>query len=165
MNLIIHRTSRFDKLLEALRNADKKGMLAACKAEAIVEKLVFMTFHSPELVAKRTKRGELRVRNCQKFDLGSGYRLICVKEDSHLFLLYIGSHDDCDRWLENNRGIQLELESDQDTISFMEKEACLLTMPPMEDDIEAESDEYEKRLMAKLDDKILRQIFRGICKE
>jgi len=165
MSLVIHRTSRFNKLLEALRSADKKGMLAAAQAESIMENLAFMTPRSPELAAKRTKYGELRVKNCQKFDLGSGYRLICVKEGAHLFLLYIGSHDDCDRWIENNRNIQLALESGGGTISFMEKEADLLTMPSQEEDSEAESDEYEARLMAKLDDRMLRQVFRGICKE
>lgn len=165
MNLIVHRTPRFNKLLEALRSADKKGMLAASQAESLLENLVFMTPRSPEFAAKRTKYGELRVKNCQKFDLGSGYRLICVKESSHLFLLYIGTHDDCDRWLENNRGIQLVLESDHSTLSLTEKEARLLTMPPQEEDSKAPSDEYEIRLMEKLNDKILRQIFRGICKE
>ena len=165
MSLVIHRTSRFNKLLEALRSADKKGMLAAAQAESIVENLACMASRSPELAAKRTKHGELRVKKCQKFDLGSGYRLICVKEGAHLFLLYIGSHDDCDRWIANNRSVQLALESDDGTISFMEKKTGLLLMPPQEECREAESDAYEERLMAKLDDKTLRHVFRGICKE
>ena len=162
--ITIHKTTRFDKYLDALRKADKKGLLAAGRAELIVKNLTCMAVHAPEVKIKRTKNGELRVRNCQKYDLGSGYRLICVKEGPHLFLLYIGTHDECDRWLNNNRGITLALDSDYDTISFAEEEASLIPLPSEN----AEPDdigEYEERLLEKIDDKTLRQIFRGICKE
>lgn len=165
VDIIIHRTTRFDKHLDALRKSDKIGSLAAAKADILIENLVCMTARAPEVQIKRTKNGELRFRNCQKYDLGSGYRLVCVKEGPHLFLLFVGTHDDCDRWLNNNRGIKLVLDAGHETISFTDQEAQLISPPSEEEQTEPEIDEYEQKLHAKIDDKILRQIFRGICKE
>ena len=55
-----------------------------------------------------TKHGELRIKGVIKYDLGRGYRLVALKQDDRFFLLYVGSHDDCHRWIENNRELSIE---------------------------------------------------------
>lgn len=40
-----------------------------------------------------------RVKNCLKFNLGKGYRLICIKEKKEIFVMFMGDHDSCDAWL------------------------------------------------------------------
>lgn len=165
MELIIHSATRFAKHLEALRKSGKIAALAAAKVEILLENLAILSDRAPEVQIKRTKKGELRVRNCQKYDLGGGYRLVCVKEGQHLFLLYVGTHDDCDRWLDNNRGMKIAFDGGHDAISFAEQEAQLISQSSEEERADLEVDEYEHKLLAKIDDKILRQIFRGICKE
>jgi hypothetical protein len=55
-----------------------------------------------------TKHGELRIKGVIKYDLGSGYRLVTLKQDGLFFLLFVGSHDDCHRWIENNRELSIE---------------------------------------------------------
>ena len=52
----------------------------------------------------KTHNGEIRIRNCVKYDLPSAYRLVTVENEIR-FLLYVGSHDDVDQWLDNNAGL------------------------------------------------------------
>lgn len=163
MGLFIHRTTRFDKHLDSLRNTGGKGALAAERAELIIENLPRTPWHSPEIISKRTKKGELRVKNCEKYDLGGGYRLICVREGQYLFFLFAGTHDDCDRWLENNKGMQLETDFDDNTISFEQEDAPVIEHSP--DEPEPDIDEYEEELLEKIDDRTLRWVFRGLCKK
>ena len=51
-----------------------------------------------------TNNGETRIRSCVKYSLGDGYRLVTVKRDLIIWLLYVGNHDDTDRWITRNSG-------------------------------------------------------------
>jgi hypothetical protein len=96
------------KHLEWLRRSGKKAALAAERAEAIIAGLKTRG-RMPDRAATPTRYGELRIKGVRKYDLGSGYRLITFKQRQRLYLLYAGSHDSCDRWLENNRDLPLDL--------------------------------------------------------
>lgn len=98
----LYLDAKLEKQLQALSRSDKKAVLAAERAHEIVAKL---QAGSPSLAdaGSTTKRGELRIKGCIKYDLGGGYRLVTLKQGSDLYLLYAGSHDNCHRWLENNR--------------------------------------------------------------
>lgn len=63
------------------------------------EGLVAMSKHN------RTNNGETRIKNCIKFDLQNGCRLITTKIKDHICFLFAGKHDDCDRFLETNKGM------------------------------------------------------------
>jgi len=58
---------------------------------------------------------------------------ICLKRKRRLIFTCIGSHDESRRWIENNRDHQKDI------------------------------DEYEKNLLARIDEKMLREIFAGLC--
>jgi hypothetical protein len=94
------------KHIEALKRSGKKAALAAARAEKLIAGL---EAHGrvPDSAATLTRHGELRIKGARKYDLGSGYRLITFKQGQRLFLLFAGSHDNCDRWLENNRELPL----------------------------------------------------------
>lgn len=94
--------AKLDKQLQALSQSDKKAALAAEQARDIMAKLKGGRFSSME-AGNITKHGEQRIKGCIKYDLGSGYRLVTLKQGRDLYLLYAGSHDDCHRWIENNR--------------------------------------------------------------
>jgi hypothetical protein len=98
----IHLDPRVDKRLEVLRRSGKKAALAAARAEEIIARLCSGGV-IPDRVGTVTKHGELRIKGVMKYDLGSGYRLVTFKHGNRLFLLYVGTHDDCHRWIENNR--------------------------------------------------------------
>jgi hypothetical protein len=95
------------KHLEGLRRSGKKGTLAAERAEAIIAGLK-TDGRMPDTAATPTRYGELRIRGVRKYDLGSGYRLITFRQGPCLYLLFAGTHDSCDRWLENNRELPLD---------------------------------------------------------
>lgn len=102
----LYLDAKLDKQLQALNRSDKKATLAAERAHEIVGKL---QAGSPPLAeaGATTRRGEQRLKGCIKYDLGSGYRLVTLKQGQELFLLYVGSHDNCHRWIENNRELSV----------------------------------------------------------
>jgi len=106
---------------------------------------------------KRTRHGELRLNHCRKYDLACGFRLIALKRDSRLIFVCIGSHDDCQRWIENNRDNLDDIE----TIPVPPGQipATAMDDPPVPSRPVEEKDEYEEMLMARLDEKLLREIF------
>ena len=53
----------------------------------------------------RTRHGEGRSADIEKFDLGDGYRLVVQVEDSdHRVFQFVGSHDETEAWLDSRRG-------------------------------------------------------------
>ncbi|MBI5327322.1 MAG: UvrD-helicase domain-containing protein [Deltaproteobacteria bacterium] len=60
---------------------------------------------------KLTNHGETRIKNCFKYDLKDGYRLITVQQSNCRIFLYVGTHDECERWLEQNRGKRFTMNS------------------------------------------------------
>ena len=152
-------TRQFDRQLKALRRTDKKGFSAAQRAEQLISDIASGEINEQHLFAKQTKNGELRL-NCRKYDLGSGYRLISLREDAGLCFVFIGTHDDCDRWLEKRRRESLLLEATQ-----LRRVTARLPMEP-ESDLSAElldaEEEYERYLASRLDEETLRSVFCGL---
>ncbi|MCG6877597.1 MAG: hypothetical protein LJE96_00335 [Deltaproteobacteria bacterium] len=160
MSLHIHRKANFRKSLETLARGDKTASLAASRAEEIIEKLASGDYQAIEIVSRRTKHGELRINGCRKYNLGAGYRLICVKHEGYLVATYVGSHDDCNRWIENNRGFELELPSLSDSLMVSENRE---SNRHRDSENEEHEPDYDDILMAKIDQRVLRQVFCGLC--
>ena len=155
----VYLDPRFEKQMRMLRRAGKKAALAANKADDIIA--VLRAGDSvPEDIGSMTKHGEQRIRGLMKYDLGSGYRLVTYKQRSRIYLLYAGTHDDCHRWIENNR----ELAIDQI------KARCAKLM--VESDrgpsgicgsaIQVVPEEQDHDPLAQLSERDLRQIFCGL---
>jgi hypothetical protein len=102
----VHRDPKFDKRLDGLPKEGKKAANAARKAGEIIARMVHFRGLSPEQFGGLTRHGEARIPNCLKYDLGAGYRMVCIIREPHLFLMAIGTHDECHRWIENNRGLE-----------------------------------------------------------
>lgn len=66
-------------------------------------------FGSKEIFTSRqTANGENRIRHCRKYNLSDGCRLITIfNQDTHIFV-FLGSHDECDDWIEKNRNIAFD---------------------------------------------------------
>ena len=146
--------------MKRLRKGGGNASLAVHRAEEIIKRLSVRRRIGVEEIRKRTKYGEFRYDNVLKYDLGGGYRLICVKQEKHIIISYIGSHDDCNRWLENNRRFRSAFNEESQKVSFekeFEKEIKLSA-----DEFELEM-EYDDILMKKIDEKILRSVFSGLC--
>ena len=54
-----------------------------------------------------THQGETRIPHCVKYDMNGFSRLITIQDSGLCILCYLGNHDECDRWLERNKGLTL----------------------------------------------------------
>lgn len=93
-------------LLPSLRALYKRGgpyQKAAKTVEMVIGRIASGCQDPFEGIAL-TKHGENRVPKCRKYDLAGFCRLLTVVDDDFCYLLYAGSHDDCEKWLERNRG-------------------------------------------------------------
>jgi hypothetical protein len=104
----IHLDPKIEKNLAALRKSGRRESLVADRVEAIIAEAERGRLPSPK-TCNFTRNGEDRIKGCRKYDLGGGYRMITLKQGVDLYLLFVGTHDDCGRWIENHR-IDLNLE-------------------------------------------------------
>jgi len=156
VSLEIHQTRRFAKRLAAMAMEGKNERIVAERAGKIIEQLQEHPLHE-EAERKRTHSGELRLEDCRKYDLSCGFRLIALRRDNRLIFSWIGTHDECHRWLENNRNCMDIIDSEP--IPTNDAGQCA---PPLESDwMPLEADAYEAKLMAQIDEHLLRKVFPG----
>ena len=117
----IHLDPKLGKCLTALKRGSRRACLAAERVESIIEELKRENI-SPGQVCAFTLNGEARIKGCRKYNLGAGYRLITLKQGTDMYLLFAGTHDDCTRWIENNRE-HLPVEMISDRCSTIERTA------------------------------------------
>ena len=164
--LFVHKTSFFEQCLNDLRNQGGAALYAAKRVDKIICSL---TNHGNRPARERfgvTRKGEYRISNCKKIALGSGYRLVCILRDFHLVLLYVGSHDDCFRWIENNKGLEYKIEDLTKAVRLLYSRGSHEKNLP-EDVIQERKfiEAYDAMLMSKIDDDVLCNVFIGLCKK
>ncbi|KAF0187632.1 MAG: hypothetical protein FD168_2474 [Desulfobulbaceae bacterium] len=157
--LEIHQTRRFAKRLIFMAKAGKNERIVTERARQIIAQLQANPLHE-EAECKRTRHGELRLNDCRKYDLSCGFRLIALKRNQCLIFTYIGSHDDCQRWIDNNRYYLDLVDSEPIPLTSLDESAN----PPAFVQNEDEQDEYEEQLMSAIDEQTLRTVFCALCK-
>lgn len=163
----IYCSSRFKKQLDLLLKSDKKGILAAQRAEAIVDEVRHNGGGIPLAVSlKRTKHGEKRAHNCEKYDLGGGYRLITLRDGTCLYVAFVGTHDECDLWFKQQRDMDFsrgsthaEIVSRREDAPAKEERAFAVSPSKSEEDV------YERELLSRVDDATLRSVFSGFYRQ
>ena len=145
--------------MESLERSGGPAGLAVTNAQEIIKKLQLGEMDDSSSKEKQTRHGENRIRNCVKFNLANGYRLITIKDHETIRLVFMGNHDECDRWLEKNRG--LEIAPDENEIDFPPDIITNETLTPaaQNPDPVPPEDDYETELLTRVNDSILRQIF------
>ena len=128
MIALIHRETNFNKSLASLRRAGGVAVRAANEVDSIIGRWVREDGKSDE-IGKLTKHGESRIKNCVKYDLTGGYRLVSIKQKGCLLFLHVGSHVDCDRWINNNRGLQFVIDKRTKKISRIQEIEAKLPLP------------------------------------
>jgi len=153
----VHSNPKFEKMLATMRSSEKMAVSAAKKADALIQNIIQNGESRLSILGKFTRHGEFRIKNCIKYDIGKGYRMVCVKDQDSLFLLFVGTHDDCSAWVENNRNftpdssrknlITFEIEQN----GYHRTDKSLTTEP-----------DYEDILLSKITEKDLKTVFRGL---
>jgi hypothetical protein len=162
--VLIHRYAKFQKTMEILRRSGGKGARAVNRAEEVMKELLSGNLSSLTALEKRTKHGEQRIDNCIKYDLGGGYRLVSVKYKGFLIVTFLGSHDECDRWIENNRGFETDVSLECKRADSFFEILKSREKNPFEKKICVE-DDYDDILMKKVDEKMLKILFSGFYKD
>ncbi|MCB2145526.1 MAG: hypothetical protein KQI81_03565 [Deltaproteobacteria bacterium] len=154
----IHLDPKLEKCLEVLKKGSRRACLAADRTAGIIEKLQRGKI-PPKDVCAFTRYGEGRIKGCRKYNLGAGYRLITLKQGDDLYLLFVGTHDECDRWIENNRErMPLEMIAERcSTVKRSFREKARPEGQPRQPDMESEED-----WIPPLTDHDLRIIFSGL---
>lgn len=154
-------SEKVDHRITVLRRTGKAEKALAAKAVRIIDHLASGTVrHRVEAVGSLTKSGEKRIRNCRKYDLGCGYRLITLQRGGNAYVPFLGTHDECQRWLARNSRMK-HVTAGTGTwrkVSHAGK-ACgtgAESGPPHADR------PTDDGCMAPVSDSILRRIFRGI---
>ena len=154
-----------DRCLAEIRRSGKKGELAVGMYEHVLTQLLCRGPETAELISKRTKHGEWRIKNCIKYDLGSGYRLITVRIDERLYIPFIGSHDDADLWLERHKNDGFHPDDSKYRAISMVIEESAGTDDAAQKTVDGIDDLYEKQLREKLDDSLLKTVFQGLYQQ
>jgi hypothetical protein len=158
----IHSNPRFEKRLDDLRRSERFAIAAAKRADKIIANLIQTGTASIIETGRLSRHGEARIPNCVKYDLGRGYRLVSVKKGNRLFLLYIGTHDDCHKWIEDNRGLVPTIHKNDD----MTHTVCNSGLSEKKEEQDNEQDlDYEDILMSRITEKDLRWVFRGLFRK
>lgn len=155
----IHVDPKLEKCLSVLRKGSRRACLAADRTETIIKELK-RGKTPPGDICNFTRHGEGRIKGCRKYDLGAGYRLVTLKQDNDLYLLFAGTHDECSRWIDNNRA-HLTLESIAERCDTIKRPGLKKMKSPSThaspNDLEAEED-----WIPPLSDKDLRMVFSGL---
>jgi superfamily I DNA/RNA helicase len=127
MQILTYRDGDFRKSLMVLARSGGMAQRAAQYVEQILGRLSFQT--EPELLGRLTKNGESRIPHCFKYDLPSGYRLVCSRTDDTFWLLYVGSHADCDRWIEQNVGLRPVVDKKTKRVTLVQEVDAAIPLP------------------------------------
>lgn len=160
----IHRDANLNKQLRNLRRAGGIPALVAEHAETILSNVISTGTLNPKQIGRMTRYGEARIKNCVKYDLIHGYRLIGIMREREIAFLCVGSHDECDRWLRNNTGLDPVADKKRNEIlEILEVQEPASEDFSAEDNLDSEPDYYEE-LLRNISQQELRIIFSGICK-
>ena len=107
----IYIHTRVEKELERLKGQENTPGFAAEKAHQIICSLA----GGEALInaGRLSRKGDARIRNCLKYNLGKGHRLVCVKEKNNIYVLFVGNHDNCHTWLDKHRSLSIKNIMDQ----------------------------------------------------
>lgn len=163
MTVLIYRDLEFNKRLNELCKAGGKGSQIAKRVEQIMLRAARNDPMRHAGFGRLTKYGEARINKCRKLNLGSGYRLIYLADASACILLFVGTHDECDRWLKHNTGFEvLEDDTKFKSICITDEARESTEYPETSAVVETDSEEL---MMPEIDDRTLRRIFCGLSGE
>jgi hypothetical protein len=161
----IHISHTLDKDIKRLRKACKQGEQAVCKYFDILSDIRKFGCRSETVICKRTRNGEQRIKNCVKYDLGGGYRLVTILADNHLYITFLGNHDETDQWFLGHRYDTFAPDASfyQTEEVVFDQENHIETSIKQREPTDA-ADLYEKELQQKINEPLLKSVFQGLFK-
>ena len=150
--VIHHQVNR--QLLKMGRRDDASKTISV-RARKIIDNLVKgVPLSSTGRFKFKTDR---RLKDSIKFDLGVGFRLICIRKQKYIHVVYLGDHDSCDTWL-THHGRRKPYKNGQYTNITR---PCRPLTSPLES-ISGQDSSNEDMVCSEIPQKYLRQIFKGL---
>ncbi|PHR29925.1 MAG: hypothetical protein COA36_03500 [Desulfotalea sp.] len=162
MIFYLHIAHSLDRQLQKNSTSLTKSDLAVLKCRQLLCDIREYGLRHEQVLNKRTRKGEKRLKNCVKYDMGAGWRLVTVMNNNHLFLTFLGSHDGTDQWFSRHKGEDFLPENHNYScrrIRITDRIGRVVVLGGGE---LSEADVYEAELEAKLDEVTLLSIFRGL---
>jgi hypothetical protein len=162
--LHVYQDANLTKQLRTLLKGGANAAPAARHAQTIIGRFVAGGVCDPKLIGRLTRYGEARIANCVKFDLVRGYRLVGIMLDHGIAFLCVGSHDECDRWIRNNAGLEPVLDKKRNKVVEVRERVAVKTTAESQLGIEAPEPDYDEMLINDLTEQNLRKIFCGLSR-
>ena len=162
MVFYLHLSCSLERQLDKITDSSSYVNCVMLKCRQLLSDMREFGLHHEKVVSKRTRKGEQRLKNCVKYDMGAGYRLVTVMNDSHLFVTHLGTHDETDQWFDRHKGDDFTPENSSynlERVDIREHENVSQSLVGAE---LIDSDEYEAQLEAKLNESLLLSIFHGL---
>jgi superfamily I DNA/RNA helicase len=100
------------KFRDAMLNLRRRGGAHQRAYEKACTLITGLSYGAEEL-NKLTNHGESRIKHCKKYDLSNdAHRLVTLQTDHFIYLLHVGTHDEVDKWLDQNRGLTITVHTD-----------------------------------------------------
>ena len=155
MSIQIHLHHRVIRQLSEPENQTQTKAIAAARAKTVIRHLVSgLPPASSGLLEQRTDR---RMKNSFKFDLGSGFRLICVRAKNQIHVVFFGGHDRCDTWLSRHGRNKMCYKGQTRVLSRQRP-----LSPGPEPVFPEEKATVEQHDFPRIEQKYLRRVFRGL---
>lgn len=106
--------TEFEKALGKVFLSGDDAKRAALKVKAILGSLHEVNPFSG--IVRNTWHGESRIPHSAKYELGGGWRLVTYQNSKTCGFLFMGNHDDTERWLETNKGQKFAIDHGQATL-------------------------------------------------
>lgn len=166
----LHYSRTIEKQLKVFRRSGQSGSLAAEQYQMLVNLIRQGELLSESVYTKRTKHGEYRLSNCVKYDLGNGYRMVTIRVGQDLFIPFIGSHDETDKWLDRRKHDEYSSNDPsyiRDEVILADESVLHISKKIGEQHNEnfIEPDVYEQQLAERLDDSVLREVFGSLYRK
>lgn len=146
MKYVIHKDIK--RLLQGLRKRGGQYQLAAKTVMQVLGEIKIES-SDPFKYLKVTKHGESRIKKCIKYDLSKFCRLITIQDNGVSTIVFVGTHDECDKWLNANKGLNLAVDKQTNEIKNVFKS---IDLQNPEKRIADYSDYSEGELISKLKD-------------
>ncbi|HBI13929.1 MAG TPA: hypothetical protein DDY20_00115 [Desulfobulbaceae bacterium] len=158
---VVHVSAKIERRIEDLKKDGRAGRALARRVSAIIESLASVGGCSYlDAAGGYTRYGEKRIRNCRKYELGCGCRLVTLQRGEKVFVVFLGTHDECQRWLKNHSRLKEYYAGNGELFQIVDE-----SPPPANPacaDSAAYRDEAEEELLSRLSDQVLRRVFCGL---
>ncbi|MDU8631353.1 UvrD-helicase domain-containing protein [Pseudomonas syringae group sp. 243L2] len=112
-----------------------------------------------------TNNGETRIDKCVKYDLAGRARLITVQDEKVVFFLFLGNHEDTDKWLDRHKDIKFSVNK-QLIVNFVPASVSTDERISAGDNLSYHSEQLFKLFEPQeLFDRVLEGISRATCRD